>query len=135
MLFGKLRAYLRKYWLATRSGVCSTELWVFVPNDRLITTDYLFQLVKTDRFIEAASNAYGTHMPRSDWNVVKNYELPLPLLPEQAAIAAYLDEETTKLDALVRKVEEAIERLQEYRIALITAAVTGKIDVREAIAA
>ena len=53
-----------------------------------------------------------------------------PPLSEQASIAAYLDTETGKLDALLAKVEEAIERLQEYRTALITAAVTGKIDVR-----
>jgi hypothetical protein len=53
-----------------------------------------------------------------------------PHHPEQSAIAAYLDEETTKLDALVGKVEEAVERLREYRTALITAAVTVKIDVR-----
>jgi type I restriction enzyme S subunit len=53
-----------------------------------------------------------------------------PPLPEQIAIAAYLDEETAKLDVLVGKVEEAVERLQEYRTALITAAVTGKMDVR-----
>jgi type I restriction enzyme S subunit len=53
-----------------------------------------------------------------------------PPLPEQTAIAAYLDLETAKLDALVGKVEAAVERLQEYRTALITAAVTGKIDVR-----
>lgn len=63
---------------------------------------------------------------------VKNCTLPFPPLPEQAAIAAYLDEETAKLDALVGKVEEAVERLQEYRTALITAAVTGKIDVQKA---
>ena len=60
-----------------------------------------------------------------------NRQIPVPPLPEQAAIAAYLDEETAKLDALVGKVEEAVERLQEYRTALITAAVTGKIDVRK----
>ena len=48
----------------------------------------------------------------------------------QTAIAAYLDMETAKLDALVGKVEAAVERLREYRTALITAAVTGKIDVR-----
>jgi len=48
---------------------------------------------------------------------------------EQVAIAAYLDAETAKLDALAAKVEEAIERLQEFRAALITAAVTGKIQV------
>ena len=56
--------------------------------------------------------------------------LPLPPLSEQAAIAAYLDAETAKLDTLVAKIVEAVERLQEYRTALITAAVTGKIDIR-----
>ena len=54
----------------------------------------------------------------------------VPPLPEQAALATYLDEKTAKLDALMGTVAEAVERLQEYRIALITAAVTGKIDVR-----
>lgn len=62
---------------------------------------------------------------------VQSAKVPYPPLPEQAAIAAYLDLETAKLDALVGKVEEAVERLQEYRTALITAAVTGKIDVRK----
>jgi type I restriction enzyme S subunit len=59
-------------------------------------------------------------------------QIPIPPLREQIAIAAYLDGETAKLDALVAKVETAIERLQEYRTSLITAAVTGKIDVRTA---
>jgi len=62
-----------------------------------------------------------------------NIPVGVPLLPEQTAIADYLDAETAKLDALVGKVEEAVERLQEYRTALITAAVTGKIDVRKAV--
>ena len=41
--------------------------------------------------------------------------------------------ETTKMDALVAKVREAINRLKELRIALVSAAVTGKIDVRVAV--
>lgn len=53
-----------------------------------------------------------------------------PPLPEQRAIAEYLNRETAKLDRLMEKVEAAVEKLQEYRTALITAAVTGKIDVR-----
>lgn len=56
--------------------------------------------------------------------------LPLPPLEEQQAIAAYLDRETARIDQLAAKVEAAIARLTEYRQALITAAVTGKIDVR-----
>lgn len=56
----------------------------------------------------------------------------VPVLPlsEQKAIAAYLDEATARLDGLVEKATAAVERLQEYRIAVITAAVTGKVDVR-----
>ena len=51
-------------------------------------------------------------------------------MPEQDAIISLLDAETAKLDVLMAKVRAAIERLQEYRTALISAAVTGQIDVR-----
>jgi len=75
-------------------------------------------------------HAVGTTMLNLNPTIVGRMLVPVPPLPEQAAIAAYLDEETAKLDTLVGKVEEAVERLQEYRTALITAAVTGKMDVR-----
>ena len=64
-------------------------------------------------------------------DVVKDILLALPAKDEQHAVAAYLDCETAKIDRLVAKVRDAIDRLKEYRIALISAAVTGKIDVRE----
>ena len=53
---------------------------------------------------------------------------------EQRAIADFLDRETARIDALITKVREAIGRLKELRQALISAAVTGKIDVREEVA-
>ena len=56
----------------------------------------------------------------------------IPPTKEQRAIAGFLDRETTEIDALITKIETVTKRLQEYRAALITAAVTGKIDVREA---
>jgi type I restriction enzyme S subunit len=68
--------------------------------------------------------------PSLRFDDLDKFRVPLPPPEEQAAIAAYLDKETAKLDALAAKVETAVERLQEYRTALITAAVTGKIDVR-----
>lgn len=54
----------------------------------------------------------------------------LPPLPEQEGIAAFLDRETAKIDTLAARIEDMIAKLQEYRTALITAAVTGKVDVR-----
>ena len=56
--------------------------------------------------------------------------IPMPGVCEQRQIVTFLDRETAKIDALVAKVQEAIERLKEYRLALIFAAVTGNIDVR-----
>ena len=53
-----------------------------------------------------------------------------PLLEEQRTIAAFLDRETERIDTLTIKVRESLSKLREYRTALISAAVTGKIDVR-----
>ena len=64
--------------------------------------------------------------------ILKEMPTVRPPLVEQRLIASYLDAETGKLDALVASVETVIERMFEYRAALITAAVTGKIDVRGA---
>lgn len=50
---------------------------------------------------------------------------------EQSDIADFLDRETAKIDALIAKIRQAIERLKELRTALISAAVTGSIDVRK----
>lgn len=59
-------------------------------------------------------------------------EISLPPVHEQRAIVEFLDAETDLVDQLRAKSELSIERLSEYRSALITAAVTGKIDVRDA---
>jgi len=109
VLFGKLRSYLRKFWLATRDGVCPPEIWVFASVACSIIPEFLFQIVTTDQFIEVSSSAYGTHMPRSDWNVIKNYEVHLPPVEEQAAIAEVLSEmdvEITTLEAKVAKTRQ-----------------------------
>lgn len=57
--------------------------------------------------------------------------LPVPPLEEQSRIIAFLRRETARIDLLVSKTERGIELLKEKRSALITAAVTGQIDVRQ----
>jgi type I restriction enzyme S subunit len=56
--------------------------------------------------------------------------LVAPPIPVQRRIVEFLDRETTRIDDLLANVAIAVDRLQEHRAALITAAVTGKIDVR-----
>lgn len=54
-----------------------------------------------------------------------------PPIKEQREIVTYLDKETARIDRMVELNQQTIDKLKEYRTALITAAVTGKIDVRK----
>ena len=128
-LFGKLRPYLAKACNVDFDGLCSSELLVLRGNayDRKFL---LYQLLSHGFINLVDSSTYGSKMPRANWDFIGSCELPLPPLPEQAAIAAYLDAQSAQIDTLLTKTESAITRLAEYRQALITSAVTGKIDVR-----
>ncbi len=80
---------------------------------------------------EIVARSTGVSYPAINAVEIENLPIPSPPPVEQQAIAAFLDCETELIDALSSRVEAAIERLAEYRTALITAAVTGKIDVRD----
>ena len=112
----------------------TTELHVLRAGVAL-ETKFLFYLSMGDAFRRLGeAEMYGAGgQKRVPESFIRNLRHPLPPLNEQRAIADFLDWETARIDALVAKVREAIERLKELRAALISAAVTGKIDVREAV--
>lgn len=103
VLFGKLRSYLRKYWLADSVGLCSTEIWVLRARGAHRGA-FVRYVVESDRFIVAASGSYGTHMPRADWNVVRKLAVPVPPPDEQDAIAEVLSEGDKEIEALKSQV-------------------------------
>ena len=85
---------------------------------------------------EALNLATASHIrydinPKLMNDVMARIRLQMPPIHEQDAITESLDRETAKLDGLIKKIYEAIERLNELRVALISAAVTGRIDVRK----
>ncbi|MCK4787073.1 MAG: restriction endonuclease subunit S [Desulfobacteraceae bacterium] len=90
--------------------------------------NYLNSTITMDRLISLANMVTMTTL---DQIKIKDIEVAVPPILEQVAIAKYLKREYLKTDALVSKVTEAIEKLKEYRTALISTAVTGKIDIRE----
>jgi type I restriction enzyme S subunit len=65
-------------------------------------------------------------MTQSDLN---NHQTALPPLPEQTAIANFLDDNTARIDTAITIKQNQIEKLNEYKTTLINAAVTGKIKV------
>ena len=68
---------------------------------------FLLGIVQTDRFNESASISYGTHMPRADWKVLKNFEVRLPSVKEQTAITTVLSDMDAEIEALERRREKA----------------------------
>lgn len=123
ILFGKLRPYLAKAYLARSNGICTTELLVLKPTRA--DGRYLLNVILTNEFIEQVnSTTFGARMPRADWNDIGNIPIPIPPLPEQRAIADYLDRETTRLDSLIVAKERLLELLAEKRRAVITHAIT-----------
>ncbi|MFI1932810.1 restriction endonuclease subunit S [Streptomyces sp. NPDC020330] len=74
----------------------------------------------------------GATFRRLNLGTLARTPIPLPAIQEQRRIAAYLDERTAKIDSLIAETERFIELARERRSALITAAVTGQVDVREA---
>ena len=91
----------------------------------------LYTLKSAVIFAQLEARALGATIRGINIRDLKRAVVPRPPQFEQQAIAAFLHQETTKIDALVSKVRAAIDRLKELRTALISAAVTGKIDVRD----
>jgi type I restriction enzyme S subunit len=127
VLFGKLRPYLAKAYLADFEGTCSAELLVMRPRNfdgRFL----LYWLLSPTWITSVDASTYGSKMPRASWEYIGHQHVPVPPLSEQRAAADFLDGETEKIDALVAKKQSLIELLQEKRTALISRAVTKGLD-------
>lgn len=108
--------------------IVSTGFAVVRPDGEL-TTSYAAYALRSPYFVErVVANSKGVSFPAINESEMATYELALPPEPEQRAIAAFLDRETTRIDALVAKNQRLIELLQEKRFALITRAVTKGLD-------
>ena len=103
VLFGRLRSYLRKFWLADRDGICTTEIWPLLTDPQQADSGFLHAIVQCEEFIEVASISYGTHMPRADWGVMQHLDIRLPQVQEQRAIAAVLSDMDAEIAALERR--------------------------------
>ena len=123
ILFGKLRPYLGKYYHADQKGVCSTEIWV-IRNNNTIDNNFLFQLVKGKRFIQSAQDsAFGTKMPRAEWQKVEKEKFVIPTsFREQSRIAEVL----MQWDKAIELQEKYIKQLEFRKKAIMQKLLTPK---------
>lgn len=132
ILFGKLRPYLAKVYLAEFSGEAVGDFHVMRPREGIFGRFAQYQMLNREFISIVDGSTYGAKMPRASWDFVGGMLITTPPKSEQESIATYLDNQTAKIDTLIVKAKRSIDLAKEHRTALISAAVTGKIDVREA---
>lgn len=120
---------LGKIGIFEEEASCNQQVNVIVCKSDIIKSYVAYYLYSKKEILKVYSNA--ATLPILNQDKTGYIKIALPPLSEQQAIASYLDSETSKIDTRIAKRRKQIELLQEYKQALITAAVTGKIDVRE----
>ncbi|MCM5661823.1 restriction endonuclease subunit S [Galbibacter mesophilus] len=81
VLFGKLRPYLRKFYLSDFNGVCSSEIWVM--SSLTFNPSYLYSYIQSNRFLSLTEITSGSKMPRADWNLISTSIIRYPLEHEE----------------------------------------------------
>ncbi|MHB9101008.1 MAG: restriction endonuclease subunit S [Sulfuricella sp.] len=119
---------LNRRRVTARNCCIDNNMTAFISKPQCVDTLWAFYWLSTLDFGEFTN-------PGAIPSLSEGYQAELPFLApplaEQKLICSFLDREISALDRLATRVESAIDRLTEYRQALITSAVTGKIDVRE----
>jgi type I restriction enzyme S subunit len=128
ILFGKLRPYLAKAWLADRPGEAVGDFHVIRPLPPHMPAFLQRVLLSPEAISLIDGSTYGSKMPRASWEFIGSLAVPIPPPAEQRAIAAFLDRECGKIDALVAEQERLIALLKEKRQAVISHAVTKGLD-------
>ena len=127
ILFGKLRPYLAKVYLAERAGQAVGDLWVLRALPKMHPSFAAYQLREPGLIDLINSSTIGAKMPRAEWATVGSMSVPTPPLENQVEIAEFLDDETARIDRLIDRKHRFIELLREKSLAIIAQAVTGGI--------
>ena len=134
IIVSTVRTYLRAITSIinpTENLIVSTGFAVIRPG-KLFNPKFANYALRATYFIDTVvANSVGVSYPAINASDLVSIKIPLPPLKEQLAIAIFIDRKITKTYILMSKIQESIEKLREYRTALISAAVTGKINLND----
>jgi type I restriction enzyme S subunit len=128
VLLVSIGATLGKVGFAEEASSANQQINAVIPNGRIDGYFLAYSLLVKAEAMRFLSNASTIGIMNQE--KTKDIWIAVPPPAEQAKIAAFLDTELTKFDTLTAEAQRAIDLLQERRTALVSAAVTGQIDVR-----
>ncbi|WP_156933705.1 restriction endonuclease subunit S [Paracoccus sp. J39] len=127
IVFAKIGAalLLGRFSMIGRPACLDNNMAAFVPNKRMIDADFCLLALSQ---IDMATMVQPGAVPSLSTEAFYSYELPLPSLEEQQELVSRFRSERATLSSIADATKTSIERLREFRAALITAAVTGQIN-------
>ncbi|WDT68335.1 restriction endonuclease subunit S [Cloacibacterium sp. TD35] len=112
ILFSNIRTYFKKVWHAKFDGTVSQDVLTFRAKENIISK-FLYYILCNPEFTEyTVLTSKGAKMPRGDKDAIRNFEIQLPPLPEQKAIASVLSSLDDKID-LLHQQNQTLEALAE----------------------
>ena len=114
ILIGNIRPYLRKIWLADKTGGTNGDVLVIRLTDKNILPRYLYHILANEHFFEYnVKYSKGAKMPRGDKAAILQYEFDVPPLEEQHRIVSILDKFETLTNSITEGLPLAIEQSQK----------------------
>ena len=133
IIYSKIRPALNKAVIAPCDCLCSADMYpISFDSDRVATRYALYQMLSRPIHDYVTERSMRVKMPKVNREELADIPWLLPPLNVQQTISDEIDAQTSRIDELISESEDLIALSQERRAALITAAVTGQIDVRTA---
>jgi len=135
ILVSTVRTYLKAIALAenTPENVVASSGFAVLRSNERVNPEYLHYVIRSKPFVDwIVANSEGVSYPAIDSRKLSDMQIPVPDLETQRNITDFIDGEISDIDSLIDNGVELAGLLEEKRQALITAAVTGQIDVSEA---
>ena len=131
VVYSKIRPALSKVIIAPTDGLCSADMYPLTCTEKA-EAQWLFYLMLSQAFTAwAVLESDRVAMPKINRESLADLVVAVPPTAEQQKIASAIEARLPRVDTVIEKVNASITLLKERRSALITAAVTGQIDLRE----
>jgi len=126
VLYGKMRPYLNKVWVAEFDGLCSAEFLV-LPKREGLNSQFLAVRLNAEDFVAFANRQVSGERPRVHFEKLSRFPILLPPTADQERIIAKVNAAFSAVQRAETAAIRARERLQRYRAAVLRAAVTGEL--------
>jgi restriction endonuclease S subunit len=128
IVYGYLRPYLNKVWIADCEGTCSVDQYVIRPDEKAVDTNYLAHFMRSSTFLQKANELTNNLMlPRLRTALLESITIPIPPLSEQHRIIVYLDNLQAKVEAVKHHQAATAGRLESLLPSILDRAFRGEL--------